>query len=447
MHTRWDIDQFIEILSESKTPYTVVAYCIKKLAEHGFLPMQENTALLPGAGYYYQLDGATLVAWRMPNELSDATKTSLTPSIRILAAHTDSPCLKLKPNALFKRHFDGGNYYYLATEPYGSPILSSWYNRTLDLEGRVWFQSTDGSIISEDIKWPKVGIIPAPSKHLMKELTAPNPQEEMNLFLGSSLGSLAAEEEEGKIGENSFSKALSLHVQSKLLKEQGQLLGYDLLCVASERAQRCGADGNHIVSQRLDNLASAYAILEALLLAKPQRNILQIAALFDHEEIGSETVRGADSPLLEELLKRIFGVGQLGVPHDPYQRIVLSVDVAHGLHPNHVALADERHRCLVGSGAVIKQHANYRYASEAQGIAWMQKLVLKQPSLKSLQRYCHRNDMACGSTIGPVVASRLMATTVDLGMPLFSMHSCSEVAHWNDYHHLRELLLAALTFS
>lgn len=418
-HILSDLKAFLDA---SHTPWHAVNEMGNRLALCDFHPLdeEESWSLKPGQSYFVARGGA-LCAFCLPKK--KAQKALL------LASHTDSPGLKLKPCPTFQTE----NYLQLNTEVYGAPLLSSWLNRDLVLAGRVIVTLEDGSQAEKLIHLDDaIAFIPQLAIHLDKEVNDKglvlNKQEHLHPILGlldSTTTPKAA-----------FETLLRRHLSFRTL------LAFELFLVPSEPARFIGWNNELLTSYHLDNLISAHAALTALGSSREAgEHRIQMALFLDHEEIGSASREGADSILLNDLLGRIGYHLSLNLEEQMVLKnrsLCLSIDVAHALNPNYPQKQDPHHIPLLGKGIVLKQNANQKYASSAPACA--QIVQACQELNLPCQQYASRSDLPSGSTVGPLIASQTGITTVDIGCPQLSMHSAREAVATKDYLDLVHLL-------
>lgn len=415
------LSDFHAFLQSAPTPWHAVQQLGNRLAMCDFAPLdeQEPWQLEPGYKYFVARGGA-LCAFILP-------KTSLKRAV-ILASHTDSPGLKLKPNACVCRE----GMLLLGAEVYGSPLLTSWLNRDLCLAGRVITANEQGErekhlVILDDAPF----LIPQLAYHLDRESQEKglllNRQEHLYPIFGLS----------PKQGD------LSLTIENAIRRHLSfsSLLSFELFLVPLEEPRFVCHNQEMIAASRLDNLTSAHASVCALGASQPSQETLQMALFFNHEEIGSQSREGAASPFLTDLLTRISM--NVKMPREDFycfknRSLCVSVDVAHALHPNQMGKHDPHHQPLPAKGIVIKHNAGQRYACGAVQIATIvqacQRLQLPYQSFVS------RSDIPCGSTIGPIITEKTGIPTVDIGAPLFSMHSIREMMAVQDHIDMTQLL-------
>jgi len=424
-----DLERFIDA---SPTPYHAVMQCVEHLERAAFRPFREGEAwdLEPGVRGYVVRGQGSLIAFELGNVA--AAKSGF----RMVGAHTDSPNLRLKPEP--ERSAFGTRQ--LEVEPYGSALLHTWLDRDLSLAGRVFYAASDGSMACAllDFRRPLLRI-PNLAIHLYKELREEglklNPQQHLVPVLGL----------EG--GQRELLPLLCAE-----LKRTGHALipdavrGFDLMAYDVQRASRWGAQEEFIAAPRLDDLASCHAGLCALLeaVANGPSVYTRVLVLNDHEEVGSRSARGAAGPFLAQTLERFVagrgGADAQALPRALAHSWLISADMAHAVHPNYADRHDPQHRPVLGAGPVIKLNANQAYATDGEGVAFFRSLCA-EVGVKP-QLFVSRSDMACGSTIGPVAAAKLGVRTVDVGTPLWAMHSCRETAAVGDSDALSRVLTA-----
>ncbi|QZA58464.1 M18 family aminopeptidase [Candidatus Rhabdochlamydia porcellionis] len=415
-HILADLKSFLET---APTSWHAVQEIGNRLAIHNFLPLEDidKWKLKPG-GKYFTIRGGSLCAFSLPKK---SPKQAL-----ILASHTDSCALKLKPLPSYLKQ----NMTSFGVEVYGSPLLSSWLNRDLVLAGRVVILNKDQQpeknlVILDDATF----MIPQLAIHLDREVNEKgvvlNKQEHL-----CPLVSVSSQEK---------------NILEKLLKHQlsfEKLLSFDLFLVPQEPARFIGLNNEMLASYRIDNLVSAHASLAALVSCKnSSTDQLQMALFWDHEEVGSHSLEGAGSSFLQDVLQRISY--HLGLDIEELIRmknnsLCLSIDMAHALNPNYIDKHDPQHQPLLNKGIVIKYNANQKYASHAISVA---PIVHACHNLNlNYQSFVSRSDLPCGSTIGPIMAANLGIDTIDIGCPQLSMHSTRELIACQDYLDLLHLL-------
>ncbi|MDK8748606.1 M18 family aminopeptidase [Actinotignum sanguinis] len=424
---------YAQFIAASPSSYHAAAQLAHILEAHGFTEQRE-TEPWEARGARYVRRGGALIAWVSPR---GAGSGELAP-FRILGAHTDSPSLKLKP-AGTSRH---GGYTQVDMEVYGGPLLNSWLNRDLGLAGRV----TDMDGREYLVRTPACMVIPQLAPHLISgnrdSLTLDRQQHLHPIVTGADAGF-------GTDTDSDLFETLARYAQPGPEGREApgaEWIGWhDIYAYDVEPPRRNGA---YLSAGRQDNLSSVYAGLRALLdgvaagvgdnAALPY---FPVFAAFDHEEVGSGTTSGASGPFLEAVLTRI--AESFGVRGDSWYQLLarsacLSADAGHALNPNYAEFYDPDSAPRAGAGPLIKMNAQQRYASDAASVT----LALRAASDAgaAYQFFISRNSIPCGTTIGPLTATRLGITTVDVGVPLLSMHSARELSHVEDLYQLRRLI-------
>lgn len=405
------MDRLIDFLNQSPTPFHAVSSMISQLELAGFEYRDERDTwdIQKGGRYYTHRNGSSIIAWVMP-----ASHSLVESGFRMVGAHTDSPCLRVKPNPEQHRH----GYSQLGVEVYGGVLLAPWFDRDLSLAGRVSFKNVDGQLDSALINFVKaIATIPSLAIHLDREANngrAINAQT----FLPPILGQVDK--------KSDFRDLLKAQ-----LAQQGhrvsEVLNFELSFYDTQSAAVIGLGDEFIASARLDNLLSCFMGLDALLTADSEEAMLLVCN--DHEEVGSMSAAGAQGPMLEHLLERLV------VSNEERSRMLarsmmISADNAHGIHPNFSDKHDANHGPILNKGPVIKINANQRYATT--DVTSSQFRLLAQKVGANVQEFVVRSDMACGSTIGPITSAEIGVKTIDIGVPQFAMHSIREMAGTQD---------------
>ncbi len=410
-----------DFLKNSPTPYHAVAQVVQRLRAAGFQPLQEVDAwaLTPGGRYYVVRNGSSIVAF-VHGALDDR-------GIRMVGAHTDSPCLRVKPNP----EINSKGYFQLGVEVYGGALLAPWFDRDLSIAGRVGYLDEQGRIGSALVNFAKpIAVIPSLAIHLDREANSSrsiNPQRELPPIL------LQLENE-----HLDFRTMLALQLKDEHPDLSVQrVLDYELSLYDTQPPSFVGLREEFIASARLDNLLSCYIGLRALVESETTEPALLV--LNDHEEVGSQSAEGAQGPFLASVLERICPDGearQRGISRS----LFISADNAHGVHPNFADRHDANHGPLLNRGPVIKINANQRYATSSETSSLYR--VLSERLGLPCQSFVVRTDMACGSTIGPITAGNIGVRTLDIGVPQFAMHSIRELAGSEDAYNLFQVLTA-----
>lgn len=404
------IDRFAEFVGESPTSYHAVQAVADRLDARGFaeaLETEEWEPLRAGSSGFVRRDGA-IIAWRAGEGVQ------ATSPVRVFGAHTDSPGLMLKPNPSFSAH----GWAQAGVEIYGGPLLSTWFDRDLVFAGRVVTRDGEEHLVRTDA----IARVPMLAIHLNREVNQSlviDRQRHMQPVIG--------------VGSTSVLGLLA----NAAGVDEGEIAGTDIHFADSQPATRIGANRELFASPRLDNLSSVFAGLVALLEADVSPGTIAILAAFDHEELGSQSRSGAHGPMLEEVLQRLRA--GLGADENQAARAMaaswcVSADAGHAVHPNYAEKHDPNVTPFAGSGPILKVNANQRYASDAHGAALWQRCC--EAAGVPSQVFVSNNDVPCGTTIGPLTATRIGIRTVDVGVPLLSMHSARELAHVEDLHGL-----------
>ena len=415
--------KLIDFLASSPTPFHAVDQMAVRLSDAGFERLHEADAwqVVPGGRYFITRNDSSIIAWTMP------TRGALAESgFRMVGAHTDSPCLKVKPQPELHRH----GYVQLGVEVYGGVLLNPWFDRDLSIAGRVSYLNQGGDIRHGLIDFRQaVAIIPSLAIHLDRDA---NKSRSINAqtYLPPILGQTNKKDD-----KLDFKALLSQRLEADGVSDVGQVLDYELFFYATQRPSLVGLANEFIASARLDNLLSCFIGLQALLETDTDQGVLLVCN--DHEEVGSTSASGASGPMLKQMLERVLP--------DSEERgraisrsMLISTDNAHGVHPNFSDRHDDNHGPLLNHGVVIKLNANQRYASNSETSAIFRKLAADEDA--PVQAFVVRSDMACGSTIGPLTAAEIGVRTLDVGVPQWAMHSIREVAGTADAFNLSRIL-------
>ena len=410
----------LDFLKNSPSPFHATQSMCAALQAAGYqaLDERETWQLEPQGRYYVTRNDSSIIAIQLGH--SDPVEHG----IRMVGAHTDSPCLKVKPQPELSRH----SYWQLGVEVYGGVLLSPWFDRDLSLAGRVTFKHHE-QLQSRLIDFKQaIATIPSLAIHLNREANSGwtiNPQTELPPVLAQLHG------DERK----DFRALLAEQLQREHGIADANILDYELCFYDSQPAALIGLNQDFIAGARLDNLLSCYAGLQALLSSDKQHT--QVLVCTDHEEVGSNSACGADGPFLEQVLRRILGSEEDFVRCVQHS-LLISADNAHGIHPNYADKHDGNHGPLLNRGPVIKINANQRYATNSETSSFFK--LLCAAAQVPVQSFVTRTDLGCGSTIGPITASQLGIQTIDIGVPTFAMHSIRELAGSQDLAYLIKVL-------
>jgi len=402
-----EVQQLLQFINESPTPWHVCQSVTQQLVENGFKEVPENRPwrLESGKGYFCTRDDASVFAFRTP-ELPSAQSASLW-----IGAHTDSPCLKLKPNPA--RFHEG--YHLLSIEVYGGAILRTWLDRDLHFGGKLVFKNSEGVIGSRLVEGEPIVRIPELAIHMNRDVN-----EEGKINAQTHLVPV--------LGLESSDFKFRYYLES-FLEPGEEFLDFDLMLYDSQDASLAGTHSEFISAPRLDNLAMVHAGLRTLLDTPSHATRFQGTVFFNHEEVGSESRSGAASDFFINMIERCY-LG-LGLTREMFlaslpDSLLVSADMAHAVHPAFTEKHDPSHKPHINKGPVIKRNAKQRYATTAETAARF-KSWCRQCSLP-VQEFVSRNDSPCGSTIGPLASAASGMPTVDVGNPMLAMHSIRELS-------------------
>lgn len=411
------VTDLIEFLGRATTPWHAVRETAARLRSAGFVELDEGTewTLAAGQKAFVIRGGSSIAAFEL------GTAPIEEAGFRWVGAHTDSPNLRVKPQPSLKRH----GHHQAGVEVYGGVLLHTWLDRDLSLAGRLVLR--DGANVREalvDLR-RAVARVPALAIHLDRSVNSEglvlNAQTQLPPVLGLESGGsldlkeiLATELERG--GERA---------------NAADILAFDLCFYDSLAPAIGGIRGEYLHAARLDNLASCHAALSALLAASPEPRATRGFVLYDHEECGSVSAQGADSSFLRMLMERVLyasssKASSTSVARALHHSFFVSADMAHAIHPNYADRHEPQHAPQLGQGPVIKINNNQRYATDA--LSHGRFLLACEAAEVVPQRFVTRSDLPCGSTIGPMSSANLGIRTIDIGNPMWSMHSCRETA-------------------
>jgi aspartyl aminopeptidase len=417
----------LDLIDASPSPWHAVAAMSARLSLHGFDRVEESErwSLLPGGRYYVVRDDSSIVAFVVgAGPLADT-------GFRIVGAHTDSPGLRVKPNGPNR----AGRIVRLGVEVYGGPILATFTDRDLGLAGRVTLKAGYEGLETRlvDFERPLVRL-PNLAIHMNRKVN----EEGLRLNKQKELPVILSVLEESLSPRGQFLDLLS----ERLGCEPHAILSWDLNLYDTQKGAFWGPDDAFLADSQLDNLASCHAALVALLDdANMNTKSTVVCAFFDHEEIGSQSMKGADGRFLPDILERIaFGskVDPEGYKQALARSFLVSADMAHAWQPNFPTAYEPDHHVIVNDGPVIKVNANLRYTSESVSEAVFMDLCGQADV--PCQKYSHRTDIPCGSTIGPMASAELGIRSVDVGNPMWAMHSIRESAGVLDHTYMIEAL-------
>lgn len=389
--------QFIDFVDQCPLPYQFCEHSAGILKEKGFTELKEEDEWkeIPEKGFFIR-DGRALVAWK-----KGGMKSAI-----VVGTHDDSPCFKVKPN--FETD---SNYAQVAVTTYGGGLWKTFFDRDLRLAGRLYELREDGEIKVHTFDSKEgVAFIPRPNEVSDEKQYRPILGADPKLSIKSYIAKLAGVKEES-------------------------ITSFDISFVDAYKPAQVGTEGDFIAAERIDNLASTFCGMEAFLKSEP-KDTLNVLVVFDNEEIGSNTIAGAQSDLLNAFFRRV-------VPADDYasflaRSLIVSSDNAHAWHPNYMEKHEQNHRPLLGGGPVVKRSPSYQYATDMSSLYPLRKAAefAKVP----IQMMLNRNDIPSGSTIGPLAAVNTGISTVDIGLPQLSMHSIRELLAVQDITYTIDLL-------
>lgn len=420
-----------DLLKKGVSPVQAVKACKERLAAAGFseIDYEDEWKLEKGGRYYIDHHNTTLFAFTV----GDTWTETQAPQVRIAAAHTDFPCLRIKPSA----DVASNGYAQVNVEVYGGAILNTWLDRPLGIAGRVAVRSENPFVpeIRELVSEKNLLTIPNLAIHMNREV---NKGVELNKQV-DMLPVLALIPEEEKCADYFLT-----FLAEELSVKKEDILDFELTVFCREEPQFIGLHDDFISSPRLDNLNSCAALVSGLIDAKRSEGI-NVIALFDHEEIGSRSKQGAGSILLHDMLLRILkNLGrEKQAEAELYKSMLLSVDVAHGVHPNQAGKMDITNKPVLGKGFCIKEASSQSYATDCEAIAVIQQICDRKNI--PYQKFVNRSDMQGGGTLGSIASALLPVKTVDIGIPLLAMHSARELMGTADQQALKNLTEAYFT--
>lgn len=427
--------ELLGFLEKSPTPFHATQQMAAVLERSGFKALDETEAwsLNPAGAYYCTRNDSSLIAFRWGEQ-----SQLLEQGLPMVGAHTDSPCLKVKPQP------DTVNQgvAQLGVEVYGGALLNPWFDRDLSLAGRVQGLSASGTLVQELLNVTRpIAFIPSLAIHLdrqaNKERTI-NPQLHLPA-IWSLVSAPGADKKHESSPETGFRDFL-LHELQQQGADIQEVLDCEMLLYDSHKPSIIGLNDEFIASARLDNLLSCFIALKALVSSDVStKRPPSLIVCTDHEEVGSASACGAQGPFLQDVLKRLLPEPEARI-RILQRSMMISADNAHGVHPNYADRHDDQHSPKLNQGPVIKINANQRYATTSETSAKFRQLCSQ--AQVPVQTFVTRSDLGCGSTIGPITASQLGVATLDVGVPQWGMHSCREICGSQDPYSLYEVLKA-----
>ena len=426
MQTNSLAEGLCRFVDASPTPYHAVEQMLKNFQDAGFLLLKESDSwqLEEGKGYLVTRNDSSIIAFT--TGVGAAAETG----VSMVGAHTDSPCLKIKPNANLVKQGTAQ----LGVEVYGGVLLNPWFDRDLSLAGRVTFEDSKGQLRNQLVDFKKpIARIPSLAIHLDREANTGrtiNAQKHLPLVIASAD---SAKTESKNLFRDLLAEQLGDEVQAKIF-------AYEIYAYDTQPSALTGLNEDYLSAARLDNLLSCFCGMNALIAAfKADPTKSQLLVCTDHEEIGSQSACGAQGPFLSDVLERLEPQGE-SRQQLIRRSMLISADNAHAVHPNYPDRHDENHGPKINAGPVIKINANQRYATNSENSAVFRQ-ICDQQSIP-VQEFVVRSDMGCGSTIGPIMASTLGVSTIDIGCPQWAMHSIRETAGTKDIEYMVKALTA-----
>jgi aspartyl aminopeptidase len=403
-------------LDASPTPFHAVRCMSELLAKSGFTELNEsdNWTLKTGDKHFLSRNGSSIIAFTV------GSSPLTTAGLRMTGAHTDSPCLMVKPQPEIAVQ----GYLQLGVEVYGSALLNPWFDRDLSIAGRLVYRNKRQQLKQTlvDFKRP-VAIIPSLAIHLDRKANS-----DRTVNAQTDLPPLLMMTDKAE----SFRELLA----DEFLLDGEEVLDYEMCLYDTQGAAMLGINNELLASARLDNLLSCFVTTQALIQADATNTCLMVCN--DHEEVGSVSAVGADGPFLEAVVARLTESDERNAVID--KSLMISCDNAHAVHPNYPSTHDSLHSPRLNGGPVIKVNVKQRYATTSLTASLFRQLCADVDV--PVQSFVSRSDTACGSTVGPITAARLGVATLDVGIPQLAMHSCREVTGSLDAARLTDVLAA-----
>ena len=428
--TKQDQDSFnadlMAFLDASPTPFHAVLSMKKMLGNAGFSELSEAGEWMLKAGdkHFVTRNGSSIIAFVVGRD--DLGNNG----IRLVGAHTDSPCLMVKPQPDISKQ----GYFQLGVEVYGGALLNPWFDRDLSIAGRVVYRNSKNQLKQKLVDFKTaVATIPSLAIHLDR-----NANTDHSINAQTDIVPILMMEKEASVGAGESSQAFRRLLRERFLNEDDTVLDYELCLYDTQSAAVIGLNSEFIASARLDNLLSCFVAAQAMISSSGAHTCVMVCN--DHEEVGSVSAIGADGPFLEIIIDRLSGGGSASlVSRIINKSLMMSCDNAHATHPNFSNKHDGGHLPKLNGGPVVKVNVKQRYATTSLTSSIFRQLCdeLEIP----VQTFVSRNDLGCGSTIGPIAAARLGVPTLDVGIPQLAMHSCREITGADDPLRLSRVLL------
>lgn len=426
----------LRFLDRSPTPFHAIKETIKRLENFNFQRLDESSSsswnIKAGGNYYFTRNNSSIVAFSVGDQFGN--KNDATGCLKIIAAHSDSPCLKIRPLSKIENE-----YSQVGIETYGGGLWHTWFDRDLGIAGRIILASSSSSKSFSNEREVLVRIdsppplrIPNLAIHLDRSTDGFLPNKEIHLQPIMSSSSSSMDQSSTMMNCTLRKKLLEL----SLATEDEDIVSHELSLFDVQPASFGGINGEYVLSARLDNLFMSYCAIESLLEGGISPSLsshsnINIAILYDHEECGSDSIAGAGSTLLNCAIDSIFeGHSEMLKRSYLTKGLLISADMAHAVHPNYPEKHERLHRPLMQGGIVIKHNSNQRYATNSRSASYI-KCLAKRSGIP-VQEFMVRNDSPCGSTVGPIISTKLGIPTIDVGAPQLSMHSIREMAGRDD---------------
>lgn len=405
-----------DFIAQSPTPFHATTTLLNMFVDKGFKVLDESQdwGIESNTAYVVTRNDSSIIAFRTGSDLEQG--------MQMLGAHTDSPCLRIKPTPEINKH----GYAQLGVEVYGGALYHPWLDRDLSIAGRVSGTRKNGELFHELIDFKRaIAIIPNLAIHLDRDANKSreiNAQQHLPIIIGQSK-------------DFNFKALLLTELADHGINDAAEVLGFELSCYDVQLPSLVGLNQEFICASRLDNLLSSYIGARAILDNDTDQACLFIST--DHEEVGSSSACGAQGPFLKSLLQRLTD-SPAAMTQLISRSTMVSCDNAHGIHPNYADKHDQNHGPLLNAGPVIKINNNQRYATNSVSSAKFKQICDKINV--PVQTFVTRSDMGCGSTIGPITATEIGIETIDIGAPQWAMHSIRETAGSQDCEYLYQAL-------
>lgn len=432
------IEELGEFIEKSVTPFHTVLNVGKYLAENNFIELKKNEEfnIVPGGAYFVNIFDSSMIAFTIGENAKCAEDRM---RLRCSSSHTDFPCFKIKPNYLFTENVGTKKgYIKVNTETYGGAILNTWLDRPLSMAGKVVIRGKnwlDNKTFFVNVNRP-VLTIPNLAIHINREVnmgTELNKQKDMIPIAAFMSDEIEYEEFVEKLIISELSK-------QGLNFEINDILDFEMYIYQFEKGCKVGLNEEMYSSPRLDNLTSVFAQMKSIANVRRKTGI-NMAMFYDNEEIGSKTKQGAESQMVMLILEKIYnalGYSRNDMIDDILSGMMISIDVAHALHPNSPEKSDSINKVMLNEGIVIKQAASQSYANDAEGIGIVKSIC--ENVKEKCQIFVNRSDMPGGQTLGSISSTVMPMRTIDIGVPILAMHSARELMGCKDQKSLEKFL-------